>query len=135
MHLLRVGLHRVALALLPENLALEPLDLGAQRVEVEELGRGVPDLLRGFPAGVYLTDVYPEVEGHRFASIIRASNHLLRTASRSRFMLHFSSDPQMQAHFVQQGFRQATVFNPDQEKTAAPAARGGAIVRVVRASA
>lgn len=92
-------------------------------------------LLHDFPVGVYLTDVYPEVEGHRFAGIIKASNRLLRTASRSRFMLHFSGDPQMQAHFLQQGFRQVTVFNPDHEKTAAPAARGGAIVRVLRAGA
>lgn len=92
-------------------------------------------LLRGFPAGVYLTDVYPEVEGHRFAGIIRASNRLLRTASRSRFMLHFTSDDNMQSHFRQQGFSQVIVFNPDHEKTAAPKADGGAIVRVIRAHA
>lgn len=92
-------------------------------------------LLKDFPLGVYLTDVYPEVEGHRFAGIIKASNRLLRTASRSRFMLHFSSDHSMQSHFLGQGFAQTTVFNPDHEKTGAPAARGGAIVRVIRAQA
>lgn len=92
-------------------------------------------LLHDYPAGVYLTDVYPEVEGHRFAGIIKASNQLLRTASRSRFMLHFSSDRSMQSHFLAQGFAQTTVFNPDHEKTGAPAARGGAIVRVILAQA
>ncbi|MGB4342139.1 MAG: class I SAM-dependent methyltransferase [Moraxellaceae bacterium] len=92
-------------------------------------------LLKGFPLGIYLTDVYPEVEGHRFAGIIKASNQLLRTASRSRFMLHFSSDRSMQSHFLAQGFAQTTVFNPDHEKTGAPAARGGAIVRVILAQA
>lgn len=95
----------------------------------------IATLLRRFPLGIYLTDVYPEVEGHRFAGIIRASNRMLRTASRSRFMLHFSNDTTMQAHFVQQGFAQTTVFNPDRENTAAPRAKGGAIVRVVRAQA
>ena len=49
-------------------------------------------------------------------------------------MLHFTSDDNMQSPFRQQGFSQVTVFNPDHEKTAAPAARGGAIVRVVRAA-
>lgn len=92
-------------------------------------------LLRNFPLGIYLTDIYPEVGGHRFAGIIRATNRMLRAASRSRFMLHFSSDAAMQAHFVQQGFVQTTVFNPDMETTAAPRAQGGSIVRVVRAQA
>lgn len=91
--------------------------------------------LKSHPVGIYLTDVYPEVEGHRFAGIIKASNRLLRTASRSRFMLHFSSDRTMQAHFLSVGFANVRVFNPDHEPTAAPAARGGAIVRVVRAQA
>ena len=34
MHLLRVGLDRVALALLAEELALEPFDLRAQRLDL-----------------------------------------------------------------------------------------------------
>lgn len=92
-------------------------------------------LLKSFPTGVYLTDVYPEVEGHRFAGIIKASNNLLRTASRSRFMLHFSSDHSMQAHFMRQGFSSVQVFNPDHEHTSAPLARSGAIVRVIKALA
>lgn len=92
-------------------------------------------LLNGYPLGVYLTDVYPEVNGHRFAGLIKASNRLLKTASRSRFTLHFENDAAMQQHFLKQGFSQATVFHPDHEKTTAPAAREGAIVRVVRVQA
>lgn len=91
-------------------------------------------LLHGFPLGIYLTDVYPEVEGHRFSGIIRASNRMLRAASRSRFMLHFSCDAAMQQHFLRLGFSQVVAFNPDHEKTA-PSADGGAIVRVIRAQA
>lgn len=92
-------------------------------------------VLKRHPVGIYLTDIYPEVEGHRLANLIKASNQLLRTASRSRFTLHFSSDASMQKHFLHLGFSQATVFNPDHEKTAAPSAQGGAIVRVIRAQA
>lgn len=91
--------------------------------------------LRAFPAGTYLTDIYPEVTGHRFAGAILAANRALKIASRSSFSLHFASDAAMGAHFESQGFERVTVFNPDREPTAAPAARGGAIVRVVRASA
>lgn len=91
--------------------------------------------LRGFPLGVYLTDIYPEVDGHRFAGAIRSANRALKVASRSGFCLHFGSDVQMREHFAQLGFSKVTVFDPDREKTAAPAARGGALVRVVKAVA
>ncbi|MDF3030291.1 MAG: methyltransferase [Moraxellaceae bacterium] len=97
--------------------------------------RRLATALRTFPLGVYLTDIYPEVGGHRFSGAIRASNRALRVASRSSFTLHFASDGSMRAHFASLGFAQVEVFDPDRERTAAPAARGGAIVRVVKASA
>lgn len=91
--------------------------------------------LQHFPLGVYLTDVYPEVAGHRFAGLIRSANKSLRLVSRSRFTLHFANDGAMQQHFVAQGFSKATVFNPDKEKALPMQAQGGAIVRVVKAQA
>ncbi len=87
--------------------------------------------LHSFPLAGYITDVYPEVQGHRFAGVIRASNKSLRVVSRSRFTLHFSSDAEAGRHFAGLGFASVTVLNPDHEKTAAPAAQGGAIVRVI----
>lgn len=90
--------------------------------------------LRAFPGGTYLTDVYPEVSTHRFAGAIRAANRSLRVASRSHFCLHFPDDVRMREHFQGLGFPQVAVFDPDHEATGAPSARGGALVRVVRAS-
>jgi O-methyltransferase involved in polyketide biosynthesis len=92
-------------------------------------------VLANFPRGVYLTDIYPQVQGHRFAGLIRASNRSLKVASRSQFTLHFDNDADMQRHFTALGFRNVQVFDPDREHTAAPAARGGALVRVVKAEA
>lgn len=91
--------------------------------------------LHAFPAGHYLTDIYPEVSGHRFAGAIRAANRSLRVASRSAFTLHFADDARMREHFLGLGFAAAEVFDPDREQTGAPAARGGALVRVLRAGA
>ncbi|HET8730738.1 MAG TPA: class I SAM-dependent methyltransferase [Moraxellaceae bacterium] len=91
--------------------------------------------LRGFSGGTYLTDVYPEVSDHRFAGAIRAANRSLKLASRSHFCLHFPDDVRMRDHFQGLGFPQVTVFDPDREDTGAPAARGGSLVRVVRATA
>ena len=90
-------------------------------------------VLSGFAPGTYLTDIYPEVDRHRFAGLIKSANRSLRVASRSRFTLHFGNDAAMQAHFRQLGFAEVKVFDPDREETTAPRARGGAIVRVVRA--
>ncbi len=91
--------------------------------------------LKPFPQGLYLTDVYPEVQEHRFAGLIRAANQSLRLASRSSFSLHFRSRTDMQQHFSGLGFNRVDVFNPDQEDTGAPKASGGAIVRVIAATA
>ncbi len=93
--------------------------------------------LKTFPQGVYLTDNYPSVAGHRFSGLIRASNESLRLASRSRFSLHFASDAETRSHFLQQGFREAQVLDPDRDiqDRQVPRARGGAIVRVIAASA
>lgn len=90
--------------------------------------------LRAFPGGTYLTDIYPEVSGHRFAGAIRAANRSLKVASRSHFSLHFPDDVRMRDHFLGLGFPRVAVFDPDHERTGAPAARGGALVRVVRAA-
>ncbi|MDI1302268.1 MAG: class I SAM-dependent methyltransferase [bacterium] len=90
--------------------------------------------LKTFVQGSYLTDVYPEVEGHRFSGIIRAANRSLRIASRSAFCLHFGSDDSMQQHFESMGFARVRVFNPDHEP-ALVQARGGALVRVINANA
>ncbi|MGH8491724.1 MAG: class I SAM-dependent methyltransferase [Moraxellaceae bacterium] len=91
-------------------------------------------VLKSFPQGLYLTDVYPEVEEHRFAGLIRAANQSLRLASRSRFSLHFRNSNDMKQHFAALGFASITVFNPDRENTGAPNAQGGAIVRVIAAA-
>lgn len=90
--------------------------------------------LKKFPQGLYLTDIYPQVGQHRFSGLIHAANQSLRVASRSHFTLHFRNSEVMQQHFNTAGFSTVTIFNPDQENTSAPAARGGAIVRVIRAS-
>lgn len=90
--------------------------------------------LRAFPAGTYLSDIYPEVSGHRFAGAIRAANGSLKVASRSSFCLHFPDDTRMREHFQGLGFPATEVFNPDREDTGAPAARGGSLVRVVCAA-
>lgn len=97
--------------------------------------RNLADLLKAYPTGLYLTDIYPEVNEHRFAGLIRIANKSLRLISRSRFSLHFANDHLMQQHFLQLGFKDVTVLNPDQENHLLQSSKGGSIVRVVKANA
>jgi hypothetical protein len=41
----------------------------------------------------------------------------------------------MQQHFLQLGFKDVTVLNPDQENHLLQSSKGGSIVRVVKANA
>jgi O-methyltransferase involved in polyketide biosynthesis len=100
---------------------------------ISHVWQRMANTLRTFAHGVYLTDIYPGVEGRRFSGAIRAANNSLRLASRSSFTLHFSGDEAMQTHFEAMGFNRAVVLNPDHEKTQAPKAHSGAVVRVVKA--
>jgi len=90
-------------------------------------------VLNDFAQGCYLTDVYPEVNGHRFSGIIRTANRSLRIVSRSHFTLHFSSDELARQHVETLGFKHVNVFNPDRESGLVKA-RGGSLVRVIRAA-
>jgi O-methyltransferase involved in polyketide biosynthesis len=91
--------------------------------------------LKQFSEGFYLTDNYPSVQGHNFSGLIRSANDSLRVLSRSRFSLHFNKDEDMAAHFTGLGFKTAKVFNPDLDISdrSIPRARGGSIVRVLKA--
>ena len=87
--------------------------------------------LSQFAAGFYLTDVYPKVTQHRFYHWIELANKSLKVSSKSSFMMHFANRDEAQQCMNDCGFKQVTVFNPDeelsQEKT-----KGGALVWVMR---
>lgn len=88
--------------------------------------------LKDFPAGFYLTDVYPKVTQHRFYHWIQFANKTLKMSSRSSFSMHFEKRTEA-THCLQHcGFQQVSVFNPDEELHGRPKTRGGALVWVIR---
>ncbi|PTQ90405.1 class I SAM-dependent methyltransferase [Agitococcus lubricus] len=88
--------------------------------------------LKAFPAGFYLTDVYPKVTQHRFYHWIQFANKTLKVSSRSSFSMHFEQTDEAALCFKACGFQQTTVFNPDIELNERPT-KGGALVWVLRA--
>ncbi|NNM51362.1 MAG: class I SAM-dependent methyltransferase [Pseudomonadales bacterium] len=91
--------------------------------------------LSQFPSACYLTDVYTEVHEHRFAGLIRKANRMLSLLTRSTFTLHFKNHEEAEKQFHSAGFDRVDVYDPNLELagTDLPLARGGAVVRVIRA--
>ncbi len=105
------------------------------RPVIEAFWSRLATALQTFPQSCYLTDVYPEVKQHRFSKIIAQANRLLGFITHSSFTLHFAHDQEAITTFEQCGFDKVEVFNPDDEDLGPhiPRARGGSVVRVIRA--
>lgn len=92
-------------------------------------------VLRKFPVGIYLTDNYPLLDNHPFRRLMKTMGGMLGAASRSNVSFHFGSDAEMEAHFRNNGFPEATVYNPRDhyDELAIPRTRGDSFVRVLEA--
>lgn len=70
-------------------------------------------VLRRFPAGIYLTDLYPNFQWHRLARTARAFKAALSVATRSSVTLHFGNEEAIRAGFHDYGFSQVRVHLPE----------------------
>lgn len=66
-----------------------------------------------FPAGRYLSDLYPGYQWHRAVKLINGLKGLLAIATRSSVTLHFSTESELIAHFRECGFSTCTVHMPE----------------------
>ncbi len=92
--------------------------------------------LSAFPQTCYLTDNYIELTDHPLAGVVRQANRLLALATRSSFTTHFRDDAEAREQFQACGFSRLNSFDPNIELAHSdlPKARGGAVVRVLRAT-
>lgn len=74
--------------------------------------RRVQRVLSGFPAGIYLTDNYPLLEGHPLRKLMKVLAGSLGFVSRSNANFHFGSDAEMEAHFRGLGFAGTRTHDP-----------------------
>lgn len=70
-------------------------------------------VLKGFPAGIYVTDLYPNFQWHRTVRVARAFKSALGLATRSRVTLHFGNEDAIKAGFHDAGFSQTHVHLPE----------------------
>lgn len=118
------------LAIVTEGL-LNYFPLGA----VQGMWSRFADTLRGFPAGLYLSDLH--LAAHNRGAGVKLATRLLSSFVRGRVHLHFDSTAAAVASLRAAGFEHASLIRPPAQR-----GRGGALdpagatmVRVVQASA
>lgn len=70
-------------------------------------------VLRGFPAGIYLTDLYPNFQWHRSVRLANAFKAALAVATRSHVTLHFNSEADIRRGFGEAGFDSTRTHLPE----------------------
>lgn len=69
--------------------------------------------LKTFPAGAYVSDLYPNFHWHRFIRMAEAFKTGLAFATKSSVTLHFDSEAAVHEGFRQAGFAQTRVHLPE----------------------
>ncbi|HEX4109033.1 MAG TPA: class I SAM-dependent methyltransferase [Solirubrobacteraceae bacterium] len=102
--------------------------------QVASLWARIAQTLRGFPDGLYLSDLHLHTEsGGAIASVFAAA---LGVFVRGRVHLHFASAAEAQAALIKAGFTHAVLHRPGDLADRVPGtdARGAGLVRVIEAS-
>lgn len=89
--------------------------------------------LKLFPAGYYVTDLYPDFKWHPVTRFVDTFIHGLAFATRSRVSLHFPTEQAIRDGFRECGFRDSTVHIPESwyGVLPIPVQRLASLVRVV----
>jgi O-methyltransferase involved in polyketide biosynthesis len=69
--------------------------------------------LKTFPAGIYVTDLYPNFQWHRSVRMAQAFKAALAMATRSRVTLHFGNETAIVEGFKDAGFDDVRVHLPE----------------------
>jgi O-methyltransferase involved in polyketide biosynthesis len=90
-------------------------------------------VLRGFPAGYYVTDLYPDFKWHPVTRFVDTFIHGLAFATRSRVSLHFGTEAAIRDGFRACGFADSRVHIPESYYGVLPipVQRLSSLVRVV----
>lgn len=70
-------------------------------------------VLKGFPAGIYVSDLYPNFQWHRSVRVANAFKSALALATRSSVTLHFDTEQAIHEGFRQAGFAATRVHLPE----------------------
>jgi O-methyltransferase involved in polyketide biosynthesis len=89
--------------------------------------------LKRFPAGIYVSDLYPDFRWHRSVILVHAFKAALSRFTRSHVSLHFESEQAIKVGFQSLGFAKTTVHLPESYYGVLdiPIMRSPSLVRVI----
>lgn len=92
--------------------------------------------LKGFPAGYYVTDLYPDFADHPSYKYVKFAQKLVGFFTRGDWPLHYPSDEAIRNGFSEDGFSEVEVHDPASfyEQLNLPRAKTATLVRLVRCS-
>jgi len=90
-------------------------------------------VLKPFPDGIYLTDLYPNFRWHRSVRVANAFKSALAVATRSQVTLHFDTEDSIRDGFSEAGFARTAVHLPESyyDVLDIPVMRTPSLVRVI----
>lgn len=93
--------------------------------------------LAAFPVGVYVTDLYPDLQEHPSYRYVQWAQKLVGFFTRGQWPLHYRSDADIKQGFQEDGFAQVSVLNPSQlyDTVDIPRNKTPSLVRIVCAQA
>lgn len=89
--------------------------------------------LQNFPVGVYVTDLYPDLQEHPSYRYVQWAQKLVGFFTRGQWPLHYRSDTDIEQGFQQDGFAHVTVLNPSQlyDSVNIPHSKTPSLVRII----
>lgn len=93
--------------------------------------------LKGFKAGYYLTDLYPNLIEHPHYAYVKFTQKLVGLLTRGEWPLHYNSDSEIEQGFQQDGFSTVKAHDPASfyQQIAIPKTRNQTLVRLIKAQA
>lgn len=93
--------------------------------------------LKQFPAGWYVTELYPDFADHPAYRYVKFAQKLVGFFTRGEWPLHYPSDTAIRDGFRADGFAEVDVFDPASfyDQLNLPRAKTATLVRIIRARA
>lgn len=79
---------------------------------IKSVWSGIASALKAFPAGYYLTDLYPNLTDHPSYRYVRFSQYLVKRFTKGDWPLHYNSNQEIEAGFLDDGFAHVNVIDP-----------------------
>jgi len=94
-------------------------------------------VMKTFPEAVYVTEVYPRLEDHPSYKYVQFAQKVVGFFTQGSYPLHYGSNEEMQQGFVDDGFSQVEVNEPEAfyDKLPMPRTKKKTLVRIVQAKA